>query len=76
MQVNPPFPFIQSFPLLCALQRLVREKSREDMGDWKPKVMVRMGCRDVTSLQTCIPCVKMYFDELTTAYCSLWENVA
>ena len=52
-QVNTLFPVIRSHPLLRALRELAREKSREDAGFWSVKDMASVGCRDVTSQQTC-----------------------
>ena len=52
-QVNHSFPLIRSHPLLRASRELAREKSREDIGFWNVKDKASVGCRDVTSQQTC-----------------------
>ena len=49
-QVNNSIPVIQSCPLLRASRELARET---DMGFWNVKDKASVGCRDVTSQQTC-----------------------
>ena len=52
-QVNNSIPVIRSRSLLRTSQELAREKSREDIGFWNVKDKASVGCRDVTSQQTC-----------------------
>ena len=52
-QVNNSIPVIRSRPLLRVSRELAREKSREDIGFWNVKDKASVGCRDVTSQQTC-----------------------
>ena len=52
-QVNKSIPVIRFRPHLRVSRELAREKSREDIGFWNVKDKASVGCRDVTSQQTC-----------------------